>query len=135
MYIYAESGTDLYKENDPSDFRIDLGSALELKGDWEVAVLDIDIPKMKKNYSPLYINLYSNICSESIMDGIQRPILYRLFKGNFRGGKALSITTPRYVPLKSNSLRTIGIYILDHKGEKPSFESGRTTCTLHLRKL
>ena len=134
MYIYAESGKGLYKENDPADFRIDLGTTLELEGDWEIALLDIDLPTMTKDYEAMFVTLYSNICQESIEDGIQRPILYRLFKSYFRSGKALNITTPHYVPVNSQSLRTIHIYILDQRRKKPSFLPGRTTCTLHLRK-
>lgn len=135
MYIFAESGKGLHKENDPADFRIDLGTTLQLDGKWEIALLDIDLPTMTKKYQPMYITLFSNICSESIDDGVQRPILYRLFKSSFRSGKAWSIENPRYIPLSASSVRTIRVYLLDHRREKPSFQQGRTTCTLHLKKV
>ena len=134
MYVYAESCKGLHEEDDPADFRVDLGTLLELDGKWEIALLDIDLPTMAKDYQPMYLTFYSNVCVESIEDGIQRPILCRLFKSNFRSGKAWSIDSPRYVPLNVNYLRTIRIYILDQRGDKPSFPQGRTTCTLHLRR-
>ena len=134
MYIYAENGMGTYKDDDPANFRIDLGTTIELEGSWEMALLDIDLPTMKKGYNPIFLTLYSDVCSESIEDGVQRPVLHRVFKADFKGGKALTITTPRYVPINSKSIRNIHIYILDYRGEKPSFQQGRTTCTLHLRK-
>lgn len=134
MYIYAESGKGLYTECEPSDFRIDLGKTIELEGKWEIALLDIDLPTLQRENTTMFLTLYSNVCTESIENGIERPILYRVFKSDFRQGKALTIATPRYVPLSQNSIRTIHIYILDHIRQKPSFRPGRTTCTLHLRK-
>ena len=135
IYIYGSSAKDLYEENEPDTFRINLGTTLDLEGKWEMALMDIDLPRLTTNYKPQYITLYSSVCTSSIIGAAQRPILYRFFKSDLRYTKALNITTPRYVPLNTDSLPVIDIYLLDDKGEKPSFQKGQTTCTLHLRKI
>ena len=48
MYIYAENGMGTFKDDETSNFRIDLGTTLELQGEWEIALLDIDLPTIKK---------------------------------------------------------------------------------------
>ena len=135
MYIYGDSRKNIYQDNESDSFRIDLGTSLELDGKWEIAVLDIDLPTMKKEANiPMYVTLFCNVCEISCVDSSQKPVLYRMYKSDFRAGNSLRITTPRYVPISSKSLRTLDIYILDHNGEIPPFTPGVTTCTLHLRK-
>lgn len=134
MFIYGSSKKNLYKENEPGSFRINLGTILELEGEWEMALLDIDLPLLEKGYRPLYLTLFSNICSSSILEASQKPVFYRIYRSDFKPRKVLKITTPRYVPLNVNSLQTVNMYMLDEKGQKPSFQSGQVNCTLHLRK-
>lgn len=133
MYIYLNSDgcKKFFSGNSVTSFRTILGKTLHLKGKWEVAILDIDLPNFEAGYNTDFITVNTHICQESVFDDSLRPILLRVYKHELR--RALRVTYPMYVPINTDTLASIGLYLKDSSDNEPSFSRGHLRCTLHLR--
>ena len=138
MYIYIssdQSGSN-FQGNSPGSFRVKLPRQLQLtpQGSWNVAILDINLPKPPADYKPAYLTINSSMCQPSFVNGTQAPVLHKIYYSQFKNGKPLTFDNPRYVPVITDSLDIIEIYLTDSNGALPTFEKGHSACTLHLVK-
>ena len=133
MYIYLSSNDSksIYHDNTATNFRSRLARPLSLRGDYEIAIIDLTFPEFNTNYNPSHITLKSSICEDSCADDTLAPILLRVFKINNR---LVDIAEPRYIRLNTQSLCTIDIHLSDAQGLRPSFKRGEVCCTLHIRR-
>lgn len=139
MYIYLTStaSDDYFSNNSVTNFRVKLPKALKLApfGHYAVALVDIDLPKLRQNYTSKHISIYSSICQPSITDSGLKPILHRVFYSYLRSGRPLSLDPLRYVPLNTDSLDVLDMYLLDDTNVPPSFRPGQLSCTLHIKSI
>ena len=137
MYLYLSNNQSdqLYSGNTASMFRIKLPTKIDVqpRGEWEVAILDIDLPALSEKYSPSYITINSKICISSVFNSTMRPMLNRVYGNELLKGSPHYFDCPRYVPLSVESLEHVDIYLIDSKGITPSFKEGQVSCTLHIR--
>lgn len=137
MYIYltSTSSTEFFSFNSITNFKVKLPKTLKLTpfGNFSVALLDIDLPKLQQNYSAKYITLYTSICQPSISETGLKPVLHRIYFSHFRSGKPLTFFPLKYISLNTEALDVIDLYLIDDTGRPPSFRPGQLSCTLHIK--
>ena len=135
MYIYADSeySKKCFNENTTASFRIKLPKQLKLYGRWEVALLEVDMPKLDSSYQSDHVDINTPLCDENIVNDALRPILRRIYKDQLKQVKHLSFTNPIYVPVNVIEVDVIHIYLTDASRAPPSFQPGPLYCVLHLR--
>jgi hypothetical protein len=136
LYLNSNDSRSFYPENDPSDFRIRLPKPLNLKGDWECALLNISFwPDFHTSEKPkeIYICL-EEIANSYAMDNLY-PILRRIsIPENLITKINLIYPQVDFVPVTQSVLQSIRLYIMDNKGLTPSFMIKDLYCTLLLRR-
>lgn len=123
MYLFLSS-TDCLKThpaNSPWDFTVDLKHNVHLKGEWEIALMEINYegPSTK-----LYI--FSDLCSDSHVGNNYLPLL-RIVQ------HSSSFKNPYFIPVPRDFVDRIRVYIRTEKGEIPSFVPSQLRCTLQVR--
>lgn len=135
LYLCSDSCTDIFPDNNASDFRVKLPKTFFLRDQncsWSIALIDVDLPKLVAGYKPRFITFESRTCASAIYKTDLRPVLQRLYHFQIRKGTPVIIDNPRYVQLNAKSLDVIDLYLLDDQGARVSFAPGPLCCTLHL---
>ena len=135
MYVYIDSDQCLqyFPENQSASFRIRLPKQLKFPGSWEVALVEIDLPRIKNSPDPQYLTVNSPICTENFVNTGLRPILRRIYKRQLKQDKHIAFYPLMYVPVNTERLEVLQIYITDDVLQTPSFQAGTLYCTLHFR--
>ena len=136
LYITSEQSSRYFTDNTNTRFRVRLPKKLDLtpKGQWCIALLDIDMPRFEEDYKTSYLTVNSNICEPSYVNTSLIPTLNRIYSVEMSRGRPVYFDNPRYVKITSDFLDVIDIYLTDSKGDSPSFKDGDVICTLHLEK-
>lgn len=91
------------------------------------------------NSLPQEAFIYTSVCEPYIVGNVQTSLLrsfpLRYKKGKFGELQNMVFGTPNYIPLLTNSFRTIEIDIRDRFGESLAFEAGRSSAILHFRRV
>lgn len=103
-------------------------------GDWSIALVDIDLPKLEENYRPQYLVIFSSVCAPCVFQQDLKPVMQNLYYFQIRSNKPIIFENPRYVKINKEALDTIDLYITDENGDSPSFKNRTLACTLHIRK-
>ena len=127
FYVHLFSGD---ATTSPGSFRSELPEALLLPGEWEVALCQLQVPKLKSKTSTLF--LFSDICDDSIVGTRRLPLLRRTALPR-RG--VVEIYHFQYVPVRLQQLRRIQVHVNATVDESASFDIGAASCTLHFKKL
>ena len=138
MFVYISSDVDkenYFPGNTPTSFRVKLPGRVTFRpqGQWEVALLDIDLPRPIDKYNAIYITINSSICKPSPVNAILAPVLNRVYFNQINRGAPVHFDNPRYIPLCVEGLDIIDIYLTDNTGIYPSFKQGKVNGTLHFR--
>ena len=133
MVLNSDENLNIFPNNMTYRFRAKLQAPLLLKGTWVVALIDIKTTcDIKIPPSQLYVySVYSDICGDSIVDGVQRPLLRRILIN--KGIVNKDFNSLWYVPVKFSEIRDIEIYINDKHNQCPSFLKDPLTLTLHFK--
>jgi len=126
MYLFLSSSDSLdsHPDNNAWNFTVDLNECIQLKGDWECALMDI---QYGGDCGELYI--YCDLSMPSYALGKFLPLL-RIVK------KPLSyVVNPYFMPVSHNYISHIRVYITNKQGTKPSFTPKKLRCTLQLRQV
>ena len=136
MYIYLSSDASekYFPDNKPFTFRTRLDYPAKLYGEWEIALVDISLPRFQAEYKPEYVVITSSICNNSFYNNSQSQILDRLYASELRPSGVLRIPRPKYIRINTETAYTIDLHIFDEQGSHPSFRQGVSHCTLHIRK-
>jgi hypothetical protein len=142
MYLYTTSGASkaLFPENDAAGFRHKLPRRLTLPKEplgWEVAVLDLATPDFAERNSSESVTLFCDICELSIHGHYLMSALLTVNRpgNNSKKGIRENVPNPRYVRVVDDVIERINVYLLDERGERPSFDKGELRCTLHFRPI
>ena len=134
MSIYVVLSSDkssrYFPNNNPFSFKSHLNAPIVLEGTWKVALVEVDITSKLSKEDPIYV--YSSICQESIVEGEKKPLLRRLMS-NGPGDWTTLIDSPHYLPVNTNELYDIEIYITDRHNDTASFLDQPSTLTLHFK--
>jgi len=119
--------------NTCTDFIVELVKPIHCDGKMEIAMIEIDIVYASITKTPIRLNVYTDLCVDSNVNGGLSPLLR-----NFRvrvGGKRqwYQPTVPLYVTMKTSEIKRIRIYIRDCFGNIPTHLNELLACTLHIR--
>lgn len=134
VYISSNASKQYFPANESTHFRMTLAKPLSLYGDWEVALTEINLPKLAQGYKPEYIAIECSFCIDSFVNGGQDQLLDRFFLSELRPSDVIRLTRPHYVKVNTDLLHTLQLNLYDETHAKPSFQSGNLHCTLHLRR-
>ena len=88
---------------------------------------------------PRELFVYSDIYEPYIVGDVHPPLLTKVnvdfSKFDYWGMQSKAISTPRYLPVLLTGFRTILIDIRDRLGNPAPFEHGRSSVTLHFKRL
>ena len=111
-YLFLSSGdSPIHPGNTANDFTVELPHLLDLKGDWECALIDTH---------RRHCIIYCDLCEYSIIGEEERPILRRV---------GISIPFPLYVCMREGCYKRIRIYL------DTTADTKRTDVVLHLRRI
>lgn len=134
MSIYVVLSSDksyqYFPTNTPYRFKSHLNAPLVLDGRWKVAIIEADISCTLSKEDAIY--LHSSICQNSIVEGKKKPLLRRLVP-NKPGDWLMISELPHYIPVNTNELYDIDIYITDKQDNYASFLDRPSTLTLHFK--
>lgn len=135
FYISSDSCQDIFPENSAALFRVKLPRVIKLHKayEWSLALVDIQIPKLKAEEKPDFLTLYCSVCTPTVYHSTLRPVLQRFYFHQLKFGRPIEIQNPRYMPISTQSLDTIEFKIEDSRGQRPIFRPVSLTCVLHLR--
>ena len=134
LYIRSDESTAYFSDNKVYRFKVHLSLSLSLNGIWRLALAEFrtveDSKSKLKSVDVLYI--YSDICKESIVHGVEQPLLKRLVKNKRKSWEYL-LETLYYLPVKKKELREFQIYIKAADGTFASDLKEPLHLTLHLK--
>ena len=126
VHLSSADSKQYFSKNDTSRFNVKLPEILHLKGQWEVALCTISIPKTKPKQKKLLV--YSDLCGESIIGEKRLPLL-RVLTGRI----PTSFEPLQYIPVRLQDIECVTIYINSETGDPASFVTGDCDCTLHFK--
>ena len=127
MIVQSHRNSDYYQDNKPYSFKIKLRQTLELQGDWKVALTEITLKESSKQEDTLCI--YSNICGESIINGVNVALLRRIVVNN---NTHTLFTSPYYIPVVKSELSEIEFKLENDQGELAKHIKNPVTLVVHL---
>ena len=95
-----------------------------------MALVEADITTNYSREDSSY--LQSCLCEESIVDGLENPLLRRLTSTSM-GNWTTIFDSPHYHPVKTNIVYDLDIYITTGKEQLASFLRNTSTVTLHFK--
>ena len=125
VHLSSADSKQYFSKNDTPRFTVKLPEILHLKGQWEVALCTISIPKTKPKQKKL---VCSDLCGESIIGEKRLPLL-RVLTGRI----PTSFEPLQYIPVRLQDIEHVTIYINSETGYSASFVSGDCDCTLHFK--
>ena len=136
LYLSSTDSDLLFADNETFRFKVHLKTPLNLRGYWKVGLVEchakqtLSKTKGSKKDEALYI--FSDICKESILQGIEQPLLRRL-QPNLKGQWAYTLDNVLYVPVRSKEITEFQVDIRLADGAHPSFLVSPVYMTLHLK--
>lgn len=123
----SHQNTNFYRDNKPYKFKIKLRQPLKLPGVWTIALTEITINEDNKQEDTLCI--YSNICGESIINGVNAALLRRIVVNNSRN---TIFTAPYYIPVIKSEINEIEFKLENDRGELAKHIKNPVTIVVHL---
>lgn len=134
LYIKSDESNAYFSDNRVCRFKVHLSLPLYLNGNWKVALTEFyatrDPKSQTKTTDALYI--YTDLCKESIVHGVEQPLLRRLDR-NKKSGWDYILDIPYYLTVKTKELREFEIYIKSEAGAFVSDLKEPLHLTLHLK--
>lgn len=138
VYVKSDESNNYFPENEVYRFKVHLKVPLSFSGFWKVGLMELQVKKTSKSRprgkskSDNAIYIFTNFCKDSILKGVETPILRRL-EMNTRDGWSYSFDTPIYVPMKRTELLEFEVYIKAEDGSFASFLESPLYLTLHFK--
>lgn len=127
LFFKHSNSTADHPYNCGTDFTVELPKTLYLDGRWECGIIDI-----YTNIPTDHMYICCNICGESYAENTLFPVLRAVNRNG--ASESMTFATPIYVPITSDVIKRIRIYIRgDNLTELPLSSSDALRCTLHLR--
>ena len=130
MVLKCTDSMELYTDNKPYAFSIQLPRPLTLKGYWSVALLETFLPSRNKHSDEVYI--YTNLCEDTIVGNRELPLLRKVHLEAEESSNKV-FTFPYEVPVRLGQVHDVHVYIKDTKGLEARFLQEGVSLTLQLR--
>lgn len=127
MICRSDQNLDYYPENKPHSFKIKLRQSLDLNRFWRIALTEITLKEGNKKEDTLYI--YSNICGESCINGVNVPLLRRVVVNN---NKNTIFTSGYYVPVIKSEINEIEFTLENELGAAAKHIKNPITIVVHI---
>lgn len=135
LYVQSNESNAFFVDNTTTRFRVQLKFPLTLPGVWKVALVEFHATETSKSNikadQGLYI--YTDLCTGSIVDGEERPLLRRLEKSS-KSKWDYILDQPYYLRVTKSEVREFEIYITGEKEEEASHLAKPVYLTLHLKR-
>lgn len=132
LYIRSDESNVYFPENKPWHFKVHLKSPLMFNQKWLISLLEFDATATKSRTTNQTLLLYSNICSESVIDGEKKLILRRISMTKL-GKWSYIFNIPIYLSVTKNEIYEFEIYIRDLKGNDATFLQDPVLITLQFK--
>ena len=132
LYIRSNESNAYFSDNKAYRFKVHLSLPLSLNGNWKVALTEFHVIDDSKSRTKTVLYIYSGLCKESIVHGVEQPLLRRLDKNKPKRWDYM-LDTPYYLPVKRKELREFEIYIKSGDGTFASDLKEPLQLTLHLK--
>jgi hypothetical protein len=135
--IQSTNSIDLYPDNKPWSFRVQLNEHLYFERQYTMALSDITISNWDadKRSDCRDVYIYSSICHPSHVGESKEPLLRRICLRGTKKERHFTFPQNYYIPIKVQDFQTLDVYIKESNGQTASFISGPVTVTLHLKPL
>ena len=130
LVLKSTDSLSVYGGNRPCDFRVRLPRTLPLSGDWTIELTEFRNTTVQQT-SDKEIFVYCSPCDDTIVGDRQKPLLRRIVVED--NGNVIFLR-PYRIPLRTNDLGNLHLYIRDGGDAEPSFLAGQSTVTLVLRR-
>ena len=132
FFVSSEDSKVVYPTNNLGDFTVELPKIYDLEGQWQIALLDLEVRKTSTLMPDLY--MFCDLCDNSYSSDSELPVLRRVtFKSGMRTN--LMFPIPYYINLSRHIFNRFRIYIKNKVGQPISVDKGSLYCTLHIRKI
>ena len=131
ILLKSDECKELFNENRPCSFKIQLPFPLIMEGRWEIALTEINIAGSSNVHNELLV--CSNIVKESIYNESQMNLLRRIVTSS-KDLQNYCFCQPYYIPVATKSTQTISVDIMTTLREFALFLTEPVTVVLHLRK-
>ena len=134
MIVHIDQNLNYYPDNKPYHFRIKLHQNLKPHRKWKVALTEISlhenvrVPPSVKQTEAFYI--YSNICGESVINGINAPLLRRVVVDT---GENTIFNSYYYIPIIKTEVNEIEFIIKDKNGALADHLKNHITIVIHFK--
>lgn len=132
VYVRSDESDAYFSDNRVYRFKVHLSLPLSLNGRWKVALTEFYAFDKSKTKPKTALYIYTDLCKESIVHGVEQPLLRRLEK-NTADGWDYAIDAPYYLPVKKGEVREFEIYIKAGDGTFVSDLKQPLHLTLHMK--
>lgn len=132
LYVRSNESNVFFVDNTASRFRVQLKFPLSLPGVWKVALVEFHATETEKSKADQGLYIYTDLCTGSIVDGEERPLLRRLEKSNKSKWDYL-LETPYYHTVTKSEIREFEIHIKGEQEAKVSHLAKPVHLTLHFK--
>ena len=130
MVVKSNSNLHYFPNNKPHHFKSKMSQTLYLDGKWEAALCEAKINKKFNNSSSPSFDINTNICSESIIDGVYGSLLRRV-----HGDKRHQVLTfPYNIPVIKSEINEIEI-LIKSEDAKEELLIDPTEVVLHFKSI
>lgn len=136
LYVKSDESDHYFTQNQVYHFKVHLKVPMYLSGFWKVGLVEFQgqrSSKARKSKTDEAIYIFTNICKDSILDGVEKPILRRL-EMNDRNGWNYIFDSPIYLPVKRTELIEFEVYIKAEDGSFATFLDSPVHLTLHFKR-
>ena len=136
LYVSDKDCLDIFNENNPLDFSINLPRHIQLEGRWVCALTKVMLtyPCNEKSEETLFI--CSDFCTESLVGGEFMPVFDQVWVNpGLENFKECEFYNPHYIEVTRGSLSRFRICIRTELLKLPSCNLETIDCVLHFVKL
>ena len=108
MILNSNANNHYFPENKPYQFKSKMRQTLYLNGKWKVALSEIAVNINNKFQSVTFLDIYSDICGETIINGVYESLLRRIYNDQ---GNHYIFTSPYYIPVIKSEIDELEILI------------------------
>ena len=134
LYLSSQDSLDVRKNNNPSEFLIQLPKSYTLDGNWTCAVTEITLTC---DFSPRSKRLYlcCDIVEETCVRGTLLPVLRSFeIETKYKRQKYKEFKVPAYLPVTITHLNSLRFYVKDENLNTVEFNTNDLHCVLHLKR-
>ena len=133
VYVLVNSFANLqyFPGNKPYHFKCKLNKVLYLIGNWEVCVSEICFKEATPSSIRGILDVYCNICGESVINGVFEPLLRRVYSE--QNSNHIVFTPVYYLPVIKSEISEIEFSIKTVDRHFTNTLTSSTEIVLHLK--